>query len=121
MGEPSVVWQFGYEDTDEISFGFLGIGYSQEVYRIDISKSTKQAVYNVFGQQIEPDSVGSGYSEDAGKLLKMDADGWGVLSNSLPIITTEPTADNTDGIIICVLSSTPTNRYNGYLYLILGA
>ena len=34
--------------------------------------------------------------------------------------TTEPTADNTDGLKIVVLSSEPQTKYNGYLYIITG-
>lgn len=55
-----------------------------------------------------------------GELLTAGTSGlsWG---NALPITTTEPTAANTNGIIICVLSSEPATYYNGYLYLITGA
>lgn len=36
----------------------------------------------------------------------------------LGTITTAPSADNTDGIKIVVLSSEPARKYNGYLYII---
>ena len=44
--------------------------------------------------------------------------------SSIPIpskinyITSAPTADNTTGLIICVLSTEPGTKYNGYLYII---
>ena len=37
----------------------------------------------------------------------------------LPYITTEPTADNTNGyLILVILSSEPATRYDGYVYII---
>lgn len=36
----------------------------------------------------------------------------------LGVLTTAPSADNTDGIKIVVLSSEPATKYNGYLYII---
>lgn len=42
------------------------------------------------------------------------------LDFGLGILTTAPTADNTDGIKIVVLSAEPSNYYNGFLYLIQG-
>lgn len=38
--------------------------------------------------------------------------------SSMSYLTTAPTADNTDGIKIVVLSSEPATKYNGYLYII---
>ena len=40
-------------------------------------------------------------------------------TNGLGYLTTAPSADNTDGIKIVVLSSEPATKYNGYLYIIL--
>ena len=40
-------------------------------------------------------------------------------TNGLGYLTTAPTAANTDGIKIVVLSSEPATKYNGYLYIIL--
>jgi hypothetical protein len=42
-------------------------------------------------------------------------------TNGLGYLTTAPTAANTDGIKIVVLSSEPTTKYDGYLYLITEA
>ena len=46
-----------------------------------------------------------------------------VLTNTsgLPYTTTAPSANNTDGIKIVVLSSEPATKYDGYLYIITGA
>ena len=48
------------------------------------------------------------------------SDEYNVLDTSmgLPILTTAPSANNTDGIKIVVLSSEPATKYNGYLYII---
>ena len=40
-------------------------------------------------------------------------------TNGLGYLTTAPTAANTDGIKIVVLSAEPATKYNGYLYIIL--
>jgi len=41
-------------------------------------------------------------------------------TSGLPYTTTAPSANNTDGIKIVVLSSEPSTRYDGYLYIITG-
>ena len=56
----------------------------------------------------------------AGDLLRAGTNG-PEYSNALPYLTTAPSADNTDGLKIVVLSSDPSTKYNGYLYLITGA
>ena len=53
-----------------------------------------------------------------GELLRVNASGNVAYGKNLPIITTAPSADNTDGLIICVLSDDPATKYDGYLYLI---
>lgn len=53
-----------------------------------------------------------------GELLRVNGSGNVAYGNNLPIITTAPSADNTDGLIICVLDSDPATKYDGYLYLI---
>lgn len=40
-------------------------------------------------------------------------------TNGLGYLTTAPSAANTDGIKIVVLSAEPATKYNGYLYIIL--
>lgn len=40
------------------------------------------------------------------------------ITNGLGYLTTAPTADNTDGIKIVVLSAEPATKYAGYLYII---
>ena len=55
-----------------------------------------------------------------GNLLRAGTNG-PEYSDALPYLTTAPSADNTDGIKIVVLSSQPSNLYNGYLYLIQGS
>lgn len=39
-------------------------------------------------------------------------------SSGLPYTTTAPTAANTDGLKIALLSSEPATKYNGWIYLI---
>ena len=41
--------------------------------------------------------------------------------SSISYSTTVPTAANTDGVKIVVLSSEPATRYDGWLYIILGS
>lgn len=54
------------------------------------------------------------------ELLRVNSSGNFEYTKNLPILTTAPTADNTDGLIICVLSSEPATKYEGYLYIITG-
>ena len=54
------------------------------------------------------------------KVLRVNSSGNLAYGKNLPIITTAPSADNTDGLIICVLSSEPATKYDGYLYIITG-
>lgn len=42
-------------------------------------------------------------------------------TNGLGYLTTAPTAANTDGIKIVVLSAEPATKYDGYIYLITEA
>ena len=41
--------------------------------------------------------------------------------SALPYLTTAPSANNTSGLKIVVLSSEPSQRYSGFLYIILGS
>lgn len=41
-------------------------------------------------------------------------------NGGLPYSTTAPTSNNTDGIKIVVLSSEPSTKYSGWLYIITG-
>ena len=61
--------------------------------------------------------VSSG-SAVAGQVMAADGNGGVTFTNALPYITTAPTADNTNGIILCVLSEEPAAKYNGYIYII---
>lgn len=61
-----------------------------------------------------PSRLGIG---SAGKLLASTGSGL-AYTDSLPILTTAPVADNSDGLKIVVLSSEPATKYAGYLYLI---
>lgn len=56
----------------------------------------------------------------AGNLLRAGTNG-PEYSNALPYLTTAPSADNTDGIKIVVLSQEPSSKYNGYLYFVLAS
>lgn len=56
-----------------------------------------------------------------GELLRVDGNGNVGYGKGLPIITTAPSEANTDGLIICVLSSEPATKYSGYLYIITGS
>ena len=56
-----------------------------------------------------------------GELLRVDGSGNVGYGKGLPIITTAPSEANTDGLIICVLSSEPATKYSGYLYIITGS
>lgn len=56
---------------------------------------------------------------NAGQLLKStstsDEMEWGT---GLPYLTTAPSAANTDGLKLVVLSSDPATKYSGYFYII---
>ena len=56
----------------------------------------------------------------AGQLVKTTSTSGSFTSgNSLPYLTTAPSAANTDGgLILVVLSSEPATRYDGYIYII---
>lgn len=55
---------------------------------------------------------------DNGKFLGVVAGAWGKVAG-LPVLTTAPTADVTDGVLHVVhLAAEPDNYYAGYLYLI---
>ena len=54
-------------------------------------------------------------------LLGVNGSGNVAYTNSLPYLTTAPSADNTSGIKIVVLSSEPATKYSGYLYIITGS
>ena len=53
-----------------------------------------------------------------GTLLGVNGSGNLAYTNSLPIITTAPSSANSNGLIIVVLSSEPSTKYSGYLYII---
>ena len=55
-----------------------------------------------------------------GSLLGVNSSGNLAYTTGLPYTTTAPTAANTDGIKIAVLSSEPATKYSGWLYLITG-
>jgi hypothetical protein len=71
----------------------------------------------VGGASGAPGRVGLG---TAGDLLRAGAAG-PEYGKGLPYITTAPEADNTSGIIICVLAAEPATKHNGYLYIITGS
>ena len=45
-------------------------------------------------------------------------DGGSAIGDFLNYTTTAPTSANTNGIKVCVLSSEPATKYNGWLYII---
>ena len=53
--------------------------------------------------------------------LKMLGTNYGIQALSCAVLTTAPTAANTDGLKIVVLSSEPVTKYAGYLYIVTGA
>lgn len=58
-------------------------------------------------------------TEAALESLKLNGVNYKNQPSSMQILTTAPSADNTSGIKIVVLSSEPATKYNGFLYLIL--
>lgn len=56
-----------------------------------------------------------------GSLLGVNGSGNLAYTTGLPYTTTAPTAANTEGIKIAVLSSDPATKYSGYLYVITGS
>lgn len=57
-------------------------------------------------------------TEAALESLKINGTSYKNQPSSMQYLTTAPSAANTDGIKIVVLSSEPATKYNGYLYLI---
>lgn len=72
----------------------------------------------VGGSSGTPDRLAKGSN---GTLLGVNGSGNLAYTTGLPYTTTAPTAANTDGIKIAVLSSDPATKYNGWLYIITGA
>lgn len=53
--------------------------------------------------------IGNSLSIDASNIVNVE---------NVPYVTTAPVADNTNGLKVCVLSSEPATKYNGWLYFI---
>ena len=123
LGENSVVWSYTGEDSGTLIFGFSnGSADFPTSYRIEIDPTTKEARYYGGHQSIDPADIGTDESSDAGKLLAMDSNGWGILTNNLPVLTTAPSSANTEGgIIIVVLNSEPAQKFSGYLYIVVNS
>lgn len=60
-------------------------------------------------------------TEAALESLKLNGTSYKNQPSSISYSTTTPTAANTDGVKIVVLSSEPATRYDGWLYIILGS
>ena len=102
-----------------------GVGINH--YDIEFDDSTLLATMvlrNTYDLEIGYAQITSGSSSNAGKILKMDSNGYGMLSNGLPYIDctgvspTYPSTANTDGLIIVLCSSEPSTKYAGYIYLV---
>lgn len=101
------------------SYNYVGIiskdGLTNTLYSLYMTVSGTSVTWTLYKTEIPvPDTA------DNGNFLKILA-GQFALSTGLPFITTAPSAANTDGIKIVVLSSEPATKYDGYLYLITGA
>jgi len=99
-----------YVNTDEIA----SVDYVDESVTDLITESEAQ---NLIDERTPEPEV-----SDLGKYLKVGSTGtmWSVLPNSFPVTFTnvEPTSDNNQGLIVVVLEDEPTQKYNGYIYLI---
>jgi len=118
LGQTTVIWQYVYDDSGILKFMFIGDISAEEGidnYILEIDKSTKEVLYiNYNINKVYADNItlhgdtGNGYGELA-------------LTGNLPYLTTAPTENNTSGYLkIVVLSSEPSTKYDGYLYLVLG-
>lgn len=101
------------------SYNYVGTiskdGLTNAVYSMYMTVSGTSVSWTLYKTEIPvPDTA------DNGNFLKILA-GQFALSTGLPFTTTAPSAANTDGIKIVVLSSEPATKYDGYLYLITGA
>ena len=118
LGENTVLWQYGNQDSSTIWFYYF---YELERHTIDINKTSYIATYTEGYTPIDVSQITTSSSSNYGKLVGLNSSGWGEATNSIPYITTAPTADNTSGgVIIVVLSSLPATRYLGYWYIITG-
>ena len=77
--------------------------------------STQYCVLDEYNTSANPTLAGT---EAALESLKIKGTSYKNQPSSMSYLTSAPSADNTDGIKIVVLSSEPATKYNGYLYII---
>ena len=96
---------------------------------LKINSFTSLDLYN--NSNVPPDGVEDGFiekpsSSTSGNIAVFNSssnciDGGQALSDMnafVNYVTTAPTAANTNGLKVCVLSSEPSTKYNGWLYII---
>lgn len=77
--------------------------------------STDYVMLDTYNTSANPTLAGT---EAALEGVKINGTSYKNQPSSMSYLTTAPSADNTDGIKIVVLSSEPATKYNGYLYII---
>lgn len=101
--------EFVFDGTTWEQFGSVGFA----------NPMTAQGDLIVGGSSGTPTRLAKGGN---GYLLGVDGSGNLAYGNSLPILTTAPVSANTDGgLKIVVLNAEPLQKFDGFLYLILGS
>lgn len=98
--------------SDEVSVDTAVVALKSELFSNPMTASNDLIVGGTSGA---PTRLAKGNN---GELLRVNASGNIAYGKNLPIVTTAPSADNTDGLIICVLDSDPAQKFNGFLYII---
>lgn len=117
--------QITFISNDELVSGCVGYSYdtgSFDVRGIVVKRSNRQCSSKLgkFRDVTANPSVSS--SDEPLTSIKIRNTNYKIrdgATHGLGYLTTAPTAANTDGIKIVVLSSEPATKYNGYLYIIL--
>lgn len=93
-------------ESDETSAVQLAVSANSIKYRTQVNGDLTE---------ITTDPLPSGGT--TGNLLRKtsDSEEW---SDSLPILTTAPTGNNSSGVKLVYLTSEPETKYSGYIYLI---
>lgn len=95
----------------------LRTGAGKHLYH-RVNNTTNYEILDTGNTSANPTLAGT---EAALESLKINGTSYKNQPSSMQVLTTAPSAANNDGIKIVVLSSEPSTKYNGYLYLITGA
>lgn len=115
-----------YLNSDDLSiksFGSLDLYHTTNPPTDGVDSNGRLNINLLTIDAMENDFIEKPSSSTTGNIAVFDANSNCVDSGSgvgdfLKYTTTAPTAANTNGIKVCVLSSEPATKYNGWLYII---